>query len=92
MKMKPFKYNGYRAQGELTVLVPPTTPFERGRAVVKIHSDAEIGTYVDNNALDCVIKAFLPKSAQKGIRVESQTVPDDGYLYADNTIVFSFQY
>ena len=30
MKMKAFKLNGYRAQGELTVLVPPTTPFERG--------------------------------------------------------------
>ena len=92
MKMKPFKYNGYRAQGELVVLREPTTPFERGMAVVRIHSDCERGTALSeaDYEFECVVNAFLPN--KKDVHIVSQTAPYDGYLYADNTITFSFQY
>jgi hypothetical protein len=90
--MKPFKYNGYRAKGELVVLKEPTTPFERGMAVVRIHSDCERGTALSemDYEFDCVVKAFLPN--KKDVHIVSQTAPYDDYRYADNEITFSFQY
>ena len=93
MKMKAFKIDRYHAQGELVILKEPTTPFERGIAVVRIQTQAEIGS----SAYDCrvfgaTVKTFLAKYAKKDIRVESENESYGEITGWNNTITFSFQY